>query len=113
MEAAGFFKHWFLCMEIYDVKSQRTVLNIAGEYLKVSRYFMHIHSQIMLGKSLSAKRKVLYEVMYFVNLVLRRLFEIRVELLFRVRIISYLNKKTHSHGLNMYVFSTFNKHLLL
>jgi hypothetical protein len=57
MEAAGFFKHWFLCMEIYDVKSKITVLSTAGKNLKDCGYFMHIHSQIMLGKSLSAKRK--------------------------------------------------------
>ena len=44
-------------MEIYDVKSIRTVLSTAGKNLKDSAYFMHIHSQIMLGKGLSAKRK--------------------------------------------------------
>lgn len=62
---------------------------------------MRIRSQIMLRKSLSAKRKDLCEVMYFVNLVRRRLFEILVKLLFRDRIISYLNKKIRSKPTHM------------
>jgi len=41
---------------------------------------MHIHSQIMLEKILSAKRKELCDIMYFLNLVRRHLFEIIVEL---------------------------------
>jgi hypothetical protein len=72
-----------------DVKSQRTVLSTAGKNLKDSGYFMPIHSQMLLGKRLSAKRKELCEIMYFANFFRRRLFEILVELLFGDRIISY------------------------
>jgi len=92
MEAAGFFKHWFLCMEIYDVKSIRTVLSTAGKNLKDSGYFMYIHSQIVRQKSFCQAKK-LCEGMYFANLVRRRLLEILVELLFGDRIISYPKKK--------------------
>ena len=55
----------------------------------------------MLGKSLLAKRKVLCEIMYFVNLVRCRLFETLVELLFWYRIISYPNKKIRSKPTHM------------
>lgn len=48
--------------------------------LKDFYYFMRIHSKIILGKSLSAKRKELCDVMYFLNIIRRRLFEILIEL---------------------------------
>jgi len=80
IEAAGFFKHWFLCIERYNVKFQRAVHGTTGKNFKDFRYFMHIHSQIMLGKSLSAKRKELCDIMYLLNIVRRHLFEILVEL---------------------------------
>lgn len=48
---------------LYHVKFHRTVLSTVGKKLKDFGYFMHIHPQIMLGKSLSAKRKELCDIM--------------------------------------------------
>jgi phosphomevalonate kinase len=55
--------------------------NLREQYsvLQVKICFLHIHSQILSGKRLSAKQVDLHEVTYYVNRVRRSLFKIPVE----------------------------------